>query len=97
MAKKRKRTKKISKGLRPTINSWVLKATRPDEAQSLMNKLEAWREGKNPWITVANPNIHETNKRFIRIRANSYFGHGGSFKDTKNSFKRQRDGMEAHI
>lgn len=86
MAKKRKRTKKISKGLRPTINSWVIKACSADDTTRAQNKLDAWMSGKNPWITIANPNPSETAKRFIRVKADRYFG--GAYKELKSRFKR---------
>lgn len=95
MGKKRSRAKKVSKGLRPTINSWVIKACRSDDTKMAYDKLEAWISGKNPWMTVANPNKNETNKRFIRVRADKYFG--GAYKELKSRFKREREGIEATI
>lgn len=92
MAKKRKRTKKISKGLRPSISSAVLNyvAAETSFTQDILTKAEAWRNGKNPWMTVPNPNPNETNKRFIKIKSDAFFG--GTFKDLRSRFKREREG-----
>jgi hypothetical protein len=40
----------------------------------LIIKQNAYLAGKNPWITVENPNKNERNKKFIRVRANDYWG-----------------------
>lgn len=40
-----------------------------------LNLVTVWRAGKNPWITVANPNAEgEKAKRTIRVRSNDYWG-----------------------
>ncbi len=39
-----------------------------------MNKIKAWRAGKNPWITVANNVNGPNNKPFIKVRANDLYG-----------------------
>ena len=44
------------------------------DAEKFMNKVSAWRAKRNPWITVENPNPNETNKRFIKVRSNEYWG-----------------------
>lgn len=77
MAKKKQRAKYVSKGERPPITRKVLNAYRRDrftELEVAINKLDQWKAGKNPWITIPNPNTSETNKPFIRIRANEYYG-----------------------
>ena len=38
------------------------------------NKIDAWKNLQNPWITIPNPVKSETNRPFIRVRANDYFG-----------------------
>lgn len=88
MGKKRSRTKKISKGQRPSMSSSILSAARSimPGGSDLIKKVEAWREGKNPWITVENPDKQATNRQFIRMKADRYFG--GTFKDLKSRFKR---------
>lgn len=92
MAKhKKKRTKKISKGLRPSISNSTLRLVSDarDGAEIAFNKLEAWRAGKNPWFTISNPNSNETNKPFIRIKADRYFG--GAYKEIRHRFDRKRE------
>lgn len=79
MAKGKKSSGKtyISKGQRPNMNRDWLKAYRRDmytPVEVALNKLEAWKRGKNPWLTVPNPNTKETNKRFVRVRANDIYG-----------------------
>lgn len=76
MGKKRTRGKYISKGTRVNVAKETLTAVRSSvpEVTRALNKAKAWKEGKNPWITVPNPVRNETNKKMIRIRANSYYG-----------------------
>jgi hypothetical protein len=40
--------------------------------KNISHKLDAWLDKKNPWLTVKNRDKNETNKRFIRVRANDY-------------------------
>jgi len=54
------------------------------EAQKMMNKLTAWRAKKNPWLTVENPNNNETNKKFIKVRANEYWGNPEPKREKKS-------------
>lgn len=72
MGKKRIRKTVTSKGLRRSIVAGV-KEARADRSpiDKALNKLAAWRKGLNPWITV--PGV-ESNKRFIKVRANSLYG-----------------------
>lgn len=51
------------------------------EAQKISNQLDAWRKKQNPWITVENTNKGETNKKFIKVRANDYWGNPEPKKD----------------
>ena len=73
MGKKRSRKTQVSKGERRSIGRWVVNAVRRDkpEAEKALNKIKAWRAGKNPWITVPGP---QSNMRFIRVRANTLYG-----------------------
>lgn len=80
MAKKRKRTKYVSKGERPNVSN-SNKVNEPD----FHNKIKAWRLGKSGYVTVDNPNKHETNKKRIKISFEQYFG--GSYKELKLRFK----------
>lgn len=70
MGKKRYRSGYQSKGERRNIIAGVREAKSSGLDKGL-NKLLAWRAGKNPWITVSNP---ERNKPWIRVRANDYYG-----------------------
>ena len=73
MGKKRSRKTKVSKGIHSNVSASTLKAVRRDvpEAIRALHKLEAWRKGKNPWITVPGT---QTNMRFIKVRANAVYG-----------------------
>ena len=72
MGKKRTRKTVTSKGQRRNIVNGVkeVRAARSDSEKN-MNKIKAWRKGKNPWITVLGV---QTNKRFIKVRANTLYG-----------------------
>lgn len=85
MGKKRHRSKKTSKGQRPSINRHTVRLVRDSlsEGDKLYNKLMAWRAGKKGWVTVPNPNTNETDKPFIRVTFDRYFGHGRDFKSIK--------------
>lgn len=94
MAKhKKKRTKKVSKGLRPSISNTTLKLAK--SGYDIMNKLNAWRRGKKGFIIIANPNTEETNKRFIRVSYERFFG--GTYKDIKARVKRTNDNNKVEI
>lgn len=73
MGKKVKRKTYVSKGERNSVARSTVNAVRRgrSEIEKAMNKLNAWRAGKNPWITVPGPS---SNMRFIRVRANSLYG-----------------------
>lgn len=77
MAKKKKsRDKQVSKGTGSNVNSWVTKAMKNDRTllENIGNKMLAWKQMKNPWLTVPNSNPNETAKRFVRVRANDVWG-----------------------
>ena len=67
--------KYISVGEVPTINRKLKNAIRRDrtEADRLMDKLDAWEKGQNPWITVENRG-EGLREKFTRVRANDYWG-----------------------
>lgn len=74
MGKKKSRAHQVSKGERRCVNRSVTKATRRDymkSAERMSNQLSAFLRGKNVMLTVPNPNTNETNKRFIRVPANT--------------------------
>lgn len=68
MGKKRNRKQYISKGQRR--NQTPMAGLR-DAADKAMDKIKAWKAGKNPWITVVN---REKNRPFIKVRANDCWG-----------------------
>lgn len=39
-------------------------------AEHMLNLQSAWKSGRDPWITIDNPNKNETNKRRIKVRMN---------------------------
>jgi hypothetical protein len=39
-----------------------------------LNTFKAYEEGRNPWVTIDNPDPSQTNKRKIRVKANSLYG-----------------------
>jgi hypothetical protein len=70
MGKKKIRAKKISKGIHSNVSSSILKAVSRGVTviDREINKINAWRKGKNPWIQVP------SGKTFIRMRANDLYG-----------------------
>lgn len=64
-----------SKGERKSVAQSTLKAMQrsKSDVEKLQNIQDAWLKGKNPWVTIANPNRQETNKKFIRVRANDLY------------------------
>ena len=78
MAKKKGGKSKgfISQGQRPNFKSSTLKAVRRDItlSEKMANVMSAYLAGRNPWLTVPNPNTNETNKRFIRVKAEDLWG-----------------------
>lgn len=71
-----KRAQYVSKGVHSTVAASTRKAMRRGraETQKMADIRTAWAKGTNPWITRENPNKAETNKRFVRIRANDLWG-----------------------
>lgn len=65
-----------SKKIHSSVNNVMGMAVRGE--RTLVEKhgliVDAWFAGKNPWVTIPNPSKNETNKPFIRVRADSYFG-----------------------
>jgi hypothetical protein len=59
-----------SKGQRKSVSQRTLNAMRRDRscAEKMINIQRAWLQGRNPWITIENPNKEQTNRRFIRVR-----------------------------
>lgn len=72
MGKKRIRKTTTSKGERRSIVNGVKEVRQAkSEIQKSLDKLAAWRAGKNPWVTVPGP---ASNMRYVRVRANNVWG-----------------------
>lgn len=73
MGKKVKRKTYVSKGERNSVSRSTVKGVRSDRSpiEKALNKLKAWRAGKNPWITVPGPS---KNMQYIKVRANALYG-----------------------
>ena len=74
---KSKRSAYTSKGERHSVALNTLNAIRRNLplTHKWLSKQAAWLKGKNPWLSVDNSNTNETNKRMVRVRSNSYWGH----------------------
>jgi hypothetical protein len=73
MGKKKIRKTKTSKGLRSSISKMACKLVEPSFIDKAMHKVNAWRDGKNPWITVQNRETG-TNRPFYKVKANDLWG-----------------------
>jgi hypothetical protein len=84
------RKSKTSKGIHSNVAKSTLKAVKRDRCPIEKNLMliKAWRKGLNPWITIPNPNKSETNKLFIRVRANQEWG---NYKRTAPSNQPKED------
>lgn len=73
MGKKRTRSTVVSKGERHSVARSTVRLVRQGrtELEKANNKLNAWKAGKNPWITVPGPS---KNMAFVRVRANNLWG-----------------------
>ena len=88
MAKKGGKSKGfVSQGLRSNVSSKTRNGTRAmrSGADKMLDLQRAWLEGKNPWVTIENPNKEETNKKFIRVRMNDLM-RGTAKEREKNRF-----------
>ena len=83
MGKKKHRKVYTSKGQRANVASKNL--VKHSAIGNVMNKLDAWINGKSGFITVANPNKQETNRQFIKVPFNTFFG--GSYKTVISRIK----------
>lgn len=73
--KKSKRSGVVSKGIHCQHNE-LRKQQRREYKGTIaeaINKLTAHKQGKKTWVTIANPNKHETNKLFIRVPGREVF------------------------
>jgi len=66
----------VSKGIHRNVARSVVRATRAARPgyEKMANIMDAYWKGKNPWITIENPNKEETNKRFIRVKSETLYG-----------------------
>lgn len=72
MAKKKggKSKGNTSAGVHSNVSSATLKLMRAGykaSGERVVNQLKAHRAGKRVMVTIANPNVNETNKPFIRV------------------------------
>lgn len=76
MAKKGSGKTYTSKGIHSNVSRGTLAAMRRDRdpSEKIINIQKAWLANKNPWVTIENPNKEQTNRRFIRVRANELWG-----------------------
>ena len=75
MGNKKFRTKYLSKGQRPNVAASTLKlvASGVTEIEKALNKLRAWRKGRNPKIVV-DSGARGSNKRYTSVPANKLWG-----------------------
>jgi hypothetical protein len=70
--KKKQRTQQTSKGQRRNVVAGLGDDRTP--LQKLLDKQEAWKQGKRVMLTVPNPNKNETKARFVRVEAKTVWG-----------------------
>lgn len=70
------RQKYTSKGQGVSVSKETRKAMKRMRTplDVLLIKQAAYLAGKNPWLSVENPNKNERNKRMIRVRSNDFWG-----------------------
>jgi hypothetical protein len=67
MGKKRSRATQTSKGERRNVANGL--GDDRSELKKILDKMDAFRKGKNVMLTIPNPNKSETKKPFIRVNA----------------------------
>ena len=67
MGKKRSRATQTSKGERRNVANGL--GDDRTEIKKMIDKMDAFRKGKNVMLTIPNPNKSETKKPFIRVSA----------------------------
>ena len=67
MGKKRSRATQTSKGERRSVANGL--GDDRSEMKKMIDKMDAFRKGKNVMLTIPNPNKSETKKPFIRVNA----------------------------
>lgn len=75
MGKKRLRKSTTSKGINKNVSKSTLKLARQGVSllDRAIHKIEAWRSGKNPWITLESKE-RKSNRQYYRVRANDLYG-----------------------
>ena len=73
MGKKRTRAHNTSKGERPNVKSSTLQAVARSVTTAVraIQKLDAWKAGKNPWISIPGS---KPNDPHVRYKANDLYG-----------------------
>ena len=81
MGKKKKSDGYTSMGLHSNVSKDTLKAMRKERSHldTMINKYDAFKKGKNVMLTIENPNKNETKKPFIRVPAKEQWRHTGKF------------------
>ena len=76
MGKKSSGKNYTSKGERPNTNRSITKSVRQNREGGVieLNKINAWKNGKNPWITVPNSGNDAGKMPYIRVKANELWG-----------------------
>lgn len=78
MGKKSSGKTYVSKGQHSTVaNSTraAMRASARARGEKTLNIQAAWLAGKNPWVTMENPNKEQTDRLFIRVKSNDLWGH----------------------
>jgi hypothetical protein len=76
MAKKSSGTTYVSQGVHSNVKQSTLNGIKSERnpAEKIINVQTAWLKGQNPWVTIANPNKEQTDRKFIRVKANILWG-----------------------
>ena len=67
MGKKRSRASQTSKGERRSVANGL--GDDRSELKKMIDKMDAFRKGKNVMLTISNPNKQATREPFIRVSA----------------------------
>ena len=77
--KKTKSNSYTSKGQRSNVSKiGKRKSSDVSYLERTMNKMSAFKSGKNVYLTIPNPNTNETNKKFLRVKASEVWTKTGS-------------------
>lgn len=75
MGKKRLRKSTTSKGINKNVSKETIRLARQGVSaiDRAIHRIEAWRAGKNPWITLENKD-RKSNRPYYKVRANDLYG-----------------------